>query len=135
MNTDNFYRSRPDIIWEDGNKHTGFKCELGKIERIEFGKVGDYPFLLGLTIIFSSGNGGCCTSFTMNMNEKCKWDYPSERQEHAMKIMQLVNDLLEDAKKENVSDLVNTPVEVYFDMNTCFVLGVLIGFRILTEVL
>jgi hypothetical protein len=135
VNNNSFFREKPKSITVDGKEHIKFKSELGKIDSIEFGKCYDYPFILGVKISFKGDGTGVFSDVSMNMGETCKWDYPKQRQETAEDIMQFIYDILEDAKKQNLSQLEGVPVEMYFNMETNFILGILIGFRILKEVL
>lgn len=104
---------------------------LGKITTAEFGMVRDYPFLFGLQLYFSLGDGtsiGCGSKYTVNISKECRWE-ESERREAITKNIEELNKILRDAKVCHVSDLVNKPVEVEIENNTFR------DFRILTEVL
>lgn len=106
---------------------------LGKIASAKFGKVSDYPFLMGLMLDFSL-NGGCGgvgdgEKFTINMSEDCKWTTKEERRIAIEEQMDAVYKLLNDAKVCTVDQLKNKPVEVTLENNTFK------DFRILTEVL
>ena len=104
---------------------------LGKIASAEYGMVGDYPFLFGLQLRFSLGDGtsiGCGSRYTVNIGESCKWS-TEERQYGITKSVDEVHKILKDAKVNYISKLVNKPVEVTIEGN-CFK-----DFRILTEVL
>lgn len=104
---------------------------LGKITSAEFGQVRDYPFLFGLQLYFKLGDGtsiGCGSKYTINISKECCWE-ESERQAAIVKMIEHTNQILEDAKVNHVSQLVNKPVEVEIEQNTFK------DFRILTEVL
>lgn len=105
---------------------------LGKIEKAEFGNpLYDYPFLFGLYLTFSLGNGmyvsdGGCN--LINLSAKCKWT-SEERKNAIEKMVDQIRDILIDAKVTDVKDLVGKPVEVELDAN------MFKSFRILKEVL
>ncbi len=104
---------------------------LGKITSAEYGMVSDYPFLFGLQLYFSLGDGtsiGCGSRYTVNIGEACKWT-TEERQYGITKSVDELHKILKDAKVNYVSKLVGKPVEVEIEKN-CFK-----DFRILTEVL
>lgn len=90
---------------------------LGKIDFAEFGKVSDYPFLIGLQLGFSMGGSGVMDGgkYTVNISSECEW----ENNERAQT----------DAKVSYVSELIGKPVEVTLNKNMFY------DFRILTEVL
>lgn len=48
---------------------------LGKIDFAEFGKIKDYPFLIGLQLGFSFQGGGVMDGgkYTVNICHACKW--------------------------------------------------------------
>lgn len=103
---------------------------LGKIDFAEFGKVADYPFLIGLQLGFSMGGSGVMDGgkYTVNISKDCKWEN-AERTQTIVEKMEFVNKILSDAKVRYVSDLIGKPVEVILDRNMFY------DFRILTEVL
>ena len=103
---------------------------LGKIKFAEFGTVRDYPFLIGLQLRFIMGGSGVGDggSNTVNISPECRWE-ESERKAAITVMVERINKILEDAKVNYVSELVNKPVEVTLEKN-CFK-----DFRILTEVL
>lgn len=104
---------------------------LGKITSAEFGQVRDYPFLVGLQLNFSLGDGtgiGCGSKYTINISKECRWE-EHERTEACATVLDRLNKILIDAKVNCVSELKNKPVEVTVDHNT------FVDFRILTEVL
>lgn len=106
---------------------------LGKIDFAEFGTIRDYPFLMGLQLGFTLGNGGAIMDggkYTVNFSRRCRWDGgQNERNETIALYQTRIYDLLKDAKVNYVSQLVGKPVEVTIE-NNCFK-----DFRILTEVL
>lgn len=126
---DNFYTTIGEVhTIERGIKMT--TKELGKITFAEFGTIKDYPFLIGLQLGFRMGasavmDGG---KYTVNISPECTW-IELNREETITKSIEEVNRILEDAKVNYVSELVNKPVEVTMDGNTFK------DFRILTEVL
>ena len=104
---------------------------LGKITFAEYGTVKDYPFLMGLQLGFKLGDGTGVMdggSNTINISKGCKWE-KAEREAAITVSVEKVHKILEDAKVNYVSELINKPVEVTIDKN-CFK-----DFRILTEVL
>ena len=104
---------------------------LGKITFAEYGTVKDYPFLMGLQLGFKLGDGSGVMdggSNTINISKECKWE-EGERGAAITVGVEKVHKILEDAKVNYVSELINKPVEVTIDKN-CFK-----DFRILTEVL
>jgi hypothetical protein len=104
---------------------------LGKISSAEFGKVRDYPFLIGLQLNFKFDGGGVGDGGinTVNISKGCKWEYPAKRAESLVAMIENINTILTDAKVENVSQLEGKPVEIIIKGN------VFQSFRILTEVL
>lgn len=104
---------------------------LGKITFAEYGTVRDYPFLMGLQLGFKLGDGTSVMnggSNTVNISKECRWE-EAEREAAITVSVEKVHKILEDAKVNYVSQLINKPVEVTIDKN-CFK-----DFRILTEVL
>lgn len=104
---------------------------LGKITSAKFGMVEDYPFLFGLQLYFKLADGtsiGTGSKYTVNISKNCRWE-ESDRQEAITKKIDELYKILNDAKVDYVSQLVNTPVEVEIKGNTFK------DFRILTEVL
>jgi hypothetical protein len=105
--------------------------ELGKITSAEFGCIRDYPFLMGLHLRFETENGsvGDGGKYVLNMSPECKWE-SEERKFNAMeRILKFTYDLLNEAKVNNVSELIGKPVRVYY-CGMCFD-----SFKILKEVL
>lgn len=104
--------------------------ELGKITFAEFGTIRDYPFLIGLQLGFRMGGSAIMDGgkYTVNIGPECKWK-ELNREATITKTIEEVNRILEDAKVNYVSELLNKPVEVTMENNTFK------DFRILTEVL
>ena len=104
--------------------------ELGKITFAEFGTIRDYPFLIGLQLGFRMDGSAVMDGgkYTVNISPECKWKYLN-REEIITKSIEEVNRILEYAKVNYVSELLNKPVEVTMENNTFK------DFRILTEVL
>ena len=104
---------------------------LGKITFAEYGTIKDHPFLIGLQLGFKLGDGTSVMdggSNTVNISKECRWE-EAEREAAITVSVEKVHKILEDAKVNYVSELINKPVEVTIDKN-CFK-----DFRILTEVL
>lgn len=112
------------------NKEPKTTKELGKITFAEYGTIRDYPFLIGLQLGFSMGGSGVMDGgkYTVNISPECKWGI-FDREDTITKSVEEVNRILEDAKVNYVSQLINKPVEVTMENNTFK------DFRILTEVL
>lgn len=104
---------------------------LGKIESAEYGIVKDAGHLFGLQLSFLFDGCGCGDGckYTVNLYERCKWDYQQQRSETIVKQVEFVKKILEDAKVHHISQLKGKPVEVMVE-NCGFR-----DFRILTEVL
>lgn len=125
-----FFREKPDKVWdyEKEDWTSNFDCELGKIESVDFGL--SRGFLLGLKLTFHFGS--CCGTFfdfSINMSDQCKWKDIEEKHIAGIEILQIIKDILDDAKVDDVQQLVNIPVEIYTDTMEVR------GFRILKEVL
>ena len=103
---------------------------LGKIDFAEFGTIRDYPFMIGLQLGFKIGGGGVMDGgkYTVNISKECKWS-EQERTAAVVTAIEDVYKLLNEAKVNYVSQLINKPVEVTIE-NRIFK-----SFRILTEVL
>jgi len=104
---------------------------LGKITSVEFGRVKDYPFLVGIQFEFKLsdcgfvGDGG---KYAVNLSNECNWD-DAARASAIVCSIERVYDYLKEAKVNYVSELLGKPVAVTIE-NSCFK-----DFRILTEVL
>ena len=105
------------------------RTELGKIEKLSFGFQRDYPFLLGLELTLSGRAWGVGTSYMVNTSPDCKWDSDDARLQAYYSVMRDIGDLLKEAKKDNITQLVGVPIEATFDGNR------LVNWRVLTEVL
>lgn len=104
---------------------------LGKIDFAEFGTIKDYPFLIGLQLGFKLGDNGAImngSAHTVNIDKQCRWE-ESERQQAITVTIEQLYKILNEAKVNYVSQLINKPVEVEIESNTFK------SFRILTEVL
>ena len=104
---------------------------LGKITFAEFGTVRDYPFLMGLELFFDLADKttiGTGSKYMINISPECRWE-PQERKDAIEKMVDHLYKILEDAKVNYVSELIDRPVEVTIEKNT------FVDFRILTEVL
>ena len=104
---------------------------LGKIDFAEYGTFEDRPFLMGLQLGFSMNGCGVMSGgkYTVNMSKQCKW-YSQEEREHIITLYaDKVYELLNEARVNYVSQLINIPVEITIEDNTFK------DFRILTEVL
>lgn len=112
------------------NKEPKVTKELGKITFAEYGTIRDYPFLIGLQLGFSMSGASIMDGgkYTVNISPECKWK-ELNREETVTKSIEEVDRILEDAKVNYVSELLNKPVEVTMENNTFK------DFRILTEVL
>ncbi len=104
---------------------------LGKIDFAEFGTNKDYPFLIGIQLGFQLGDkrgigdGGKYTIYINFDNEQ----ETTVNTESVIQNVKFINDTLEAAKVNYISELINKPVVVTIE-NNCFK-----DFRILTEVL
>lgn len=103
---------------------------LGKIERVYYGMGGYDDAMFGLTIVLTTQYGDVC-------DFKGTWTTRSEQARYSIEEWQLGHlgaalftmNLLRDAKKKRVEDLVGTPIEAEFEGST------LKSWRVLTEVL
>ena len=104
---------------------------LGKIKNVEFGQNPDRPFLFGLQLHFDlkGGGVGCGSKYTVNISPECKWDNEQQRLELFMNSLEHIDQILNEAKVNYVSQLKNKPVEITLKDSTFK------DFRILTEVL
>lgn len=104
--------------------------ELGKITFAEFGTIRDYPFLIGLQLGFRMGGSAVMDGgkYTVNISKNANWR-DLNREATITKSIEEVGRILEDAKINYISELLNKPVEVTMENNTFK------DFRILTEVL
>lgn len=104
--------------------------ELGKITFAEFGTIRDHPFLIGLQLGFRVSGGSVMDvrKYTVNISPEYNWK-ELNREEAITRSIEEVNRILEDAKVNYVSELVNKPVEVTMEGNAFK------DFRILKDVL
>ncbi|NIA60419.1 hypothetical protein G5716_22775 [Bacillus pacificus] len=105
---------------------------LGKIVRAEFGAWRGRPFLMGLQLEFRfDGNSGvsCGGKHLVNISERCEWESENEKYKAYQKVLEETNRILQDAKVNTVSELVNKPIEITIEDQMYK------EFRILTEVL
>lgn len=109
--------------------------ELGKIQRVRFGHGGYQDAMIGLTLTFG-GDGWGVSAFVsgfwdpceMKHSEHCKWS-EADRTKAQADLVVKISELLRDAKVNDVTKLLNVPVEVTFD-------GMMLkNWRILTEVI
>jgi len=109
--------------------------ELGKITSVHFGLGGYQDCQLGLSLSFEGKNGWGCGVFIGNWDvnsikhsKGCKWTEKDRKKWHD-ELCRKVSEILKQAKVNDVSKLLNIPVEVEFEFNT------LKNWRILEEVL
>lgn len=104
---------------------------LGKITFAEFGKIAEYPFLIGLQLGFEMSGCGVFDGgkYTVNISKECKWKTPEDRMCAITASVEKINEILTAAKVNRISELEGKPVEVTLENNTFK------DFRILTEVL
>jgi hypothetical protein len=104
---------------------------LGKIDFAEFGLYPDRPFLMGLQLGFKMQCSGVMDGgrYTVNISPECRWDSEEEKYSAMGKILLHLNKILNDAKVNFVSELLDKPVEITLKNSTFQ------SFRILTEVL
>jgi hypothetical protein len=107
---------------------------LMKISKATFGLGGYQDAQLGLHLSFTTDNSGVSTSYAywdyenIKHTEHTKWSEP-DRDRALVEVLRNLSVYLKEAKVNDVSQLVGTPVEVILDNNTFR------SFRILTEVL
>ena len=109
--------------------------KIGKIKSISFGFGGYQDAMLGLSIQLGSDKdswgvhdfkGGWGPQ--IEWSDRCKWTEADRAAQYA-ECVRFIGKLLTEANKDDMSRLVNVPVEVQFDGNT------LKSWRILTEVI
>jgi hypothetical protein len=101
---------------------------LGKIENVWF---GDWDGNIGFHFTLKSTGGSVCDTWSfpsINHNECCQWT-EIDRINSLGQIVMRVNKLLASAKRSNLDDLKDTPIEVLFEKRT------LKSWRILEEVI
>lgn len=105
--------------------------ELGRIKRCEFGHGGYQDACIGVSFDLGGESWGVCDfwgDWAISCSEHAKWT-DSERITNLGAIVMRLNTLLQDAKKDKVSQLIGIPVEVTFESMT------LKSWRVLKEVL
>lgn len=110
--------------------------ELGKIEKVKFGKEGYDNVMLGLSLTFSGQGWGVSTflgawdySFIKDPKEgSYRWT-EEERTKSMIDMLNRVSDTLSKAKVDSIVELEGIPVEVTFENS------LLKDWRILEEVL
>jgi len=105
--------------------------ELGKITAATFGLGGYQDCQIGFWLTFGvegCGVGDGRGAWALERDKYCKWTEEDRRSGIADAGM-LLAETLKKAKKNNVKDLVGTPVEVTFEGN------MIKSWRVLTEVL
>lgn len=107
---------------------------LGRISSVKFGHVGYQDAMLGIQFCFDCKGSGTCTDKStwdpeiVECASYCKWT-EADRDKSFAEIMRYISKLLKDAKVDDVSKLLNKPVEVTWQNS------MLKEWRILTEVL
>lgn len=109
------------------------RTELGKIKSANLGLGGYQNAQFGATFVLEGAGRGVGDfwggwSLAVRVGEATKWKEEDRDAEFAQ-VMRRINSLLVDAKKQTLSELQGTPVEVAFDGI------VLASWRILTEVI
>lgn len=108
--------------------------ELGKIQKVSFGIGGYQDSMFGITFTLGGEGWGVCDSWgtwapgLVDPDPHCKWT-DTERREKLADIATRISKLLLTAKKTDVMQLANVPVEITFEGTT------LKSWRVLTEVL
>lgn len=108
--------------------------EIGFIERATFGWGGYDDVQFGLSLTFRGGAGsswGCSTfvgDWGLDRSDYCKWTEEDRIRGLGNAAWKLRN-VLRDAHKQHVAELIGTPIEATFESN------VLKDWRILTEVI
>lgn len=109
--------------------------ELGKITAVRFGRGGYQDCYIGLSLTFGGDGWGVGTFISghwdpclMKRSEHAKWT-EAERTAMQAELVVKISELLRDAKVNDVTKLLNIPVELTFDG------AMLKDWRILKEVL
>jgi len=105
--------------------------ELGRIADISFGLGGYQDVMLGVTVQLGTRSWGVADfngTWSFPPSEGAKWTLEDQTKQWG-EMCRWVASLLEDAKKQKLSELVNVPVEVTMED------GRLVSWRILKEVL
>lgn len=106
---------------------------LGKIEKVKFGRGGYDDAMLGLSLSFSFGEAYGITDFinsgwTGKRSKDANWT-EADRDALRAKCIAYIDQLLNEAKVYDVTELKGKPVEILIENNA------LKSWRILTEVL
>ena len=107
------------------------ETRLAKISKAKFGFGGYQDAMIGLSVSFSGDGWGTSDfkgAWAIKRSEGAKWT-DHERISTLGETVMFLNDLLTQAKKNNVAELAGTPVEVTFDGMR------MTSWRVLTEVL
>lgn len=107
------------------------ETRLGRITHATFGRGGYQDAQLGLSLQFGGDGWGVGDFFGAWFDpptDSAKWGIDDQRSALADAVLRL-RDILRDAKRTDVSELVGVPVELVFDGN------VLASWRVLKEVL
>ena len=105
---------------------------LGKIVKAEFGSFPDRKFLVGLQLTFKfDGNSHVSDGgrYTINVSDNCNWETEEDKNVAYQKVLKHLSMVLEEAKVNYVSELINKPIEIEIEGQTFK------SFRILTEVI
>jgi len=104
--------------------------ELMKIKRIELGAGGYRDAMFGISVTLSGASSGVgdFRGDWRDHSERCQWT-PGDQTRNWGETMRWIADLMKDAKKTRLQDMVGVPVEVTLDGN------MLKSWRILTEVI
>lgn len=105
--------------------------KLGKIQRCSFGSGGYQDAMIGISFTLggdSWGVGDFWGDWSIKRSETAQWS-ESDRINNLGKTVMRINELLGQAKKQDVSKLAGVAVEVSFEGNT------LVSWRVLTEVI
>ena len=110
--------------------------ELGKIAAVRCGIGGYQDAMLGISFVFSGEAWGVQSPFygawcpgLIKINDRTEWT-EQDRDRQFAEAFRKIGEVLQDAKKDDVSKLVGVPVECTFDDNRS-----LHSWRILKEVL
>ncbi len=107
------------------------RTQLGRIQSARFGFGGYQEAMLGFSVTLGGegwGVGDFVGGWAIERSDHAKWT-EADRQAAISKAAWRLKEVLEQAKKQHVAELVGTPVEVTLDGN------LLKSWRVLTEVL
>ncbi|OQB32277.1 MAG: hypothetical protein BWY08_00034 [Bacteroidetes bacterium ADurb.Bin174] len=110
----------------------GIEKMLGKIVRVEFGQVSDYPFLFGIQYEFLTNGWSVCGSDVVNTNIEAHGKGPDGQALMQCRLGEMLYRLIftmNEARVSSVEKLVGIPVEVTYENNQFK------SFRILKEVI